>query len=51
MLYKIAIFSNDLKIKSLQEFVNYEINYFSNFDKNILKKFNPDIIILTSNKS
>ncbi len=50
MLYKIAIFSNDLKIKSLQEFVNYEISYFSDFDKNILKKFNPDIIILDVTK-
>lgn len=50
MLYRIAIFSNELKIKSLQDFVNYEINYFFNFDKNILKKFNPDIIILDTNK-
>lgn len=45
MIYKIAIFSSPINIKSLQEFINYEINYFSKFEKKELIKFNPDIII------
>lgn len=45
MIYKIAIFSSPINIKSLQEFINYEINYFFKFEKKDLLRFNPDIII------
>lgn len=48
MIYKIAIFSNLIDIKSLQDFINYEIKYFSELEKKDLSKFAPDIIIFNT---